>query len=116
MKTIKTLAQFKELITQNQYVLVNFYAEWRESCRTMLPVLQTLAENNAERIVVAKIEVNNLPELAIQFDVLGVPDLYLFRTGFVLEKLSGHLPLNMLQEKVDKLISKRFSDLPTRGH
>ena len=116
MKTIDTLAQFKELITENEHVLVNFYAEWRDSCRKMLPILHKLSENNVGRIVVAKIEVSNLPELAIQFDVLNLPDLYLFRTGLVIEKLSGQFTLDMLQEKVDKLNSRRFPGIPPRGH
>ena len=116
MKTITTLAQFKKLVAENEYVLVSFYAEWRDSCRTMHPILQNLAEHNAGRIVVAKIDVNNSPESSILFDALGVPDLYLFKSGSVIEKLSGHFTLDILEEKVEKLISEKFSDIPPRGH
>ncbi len=116
MKTIDSLNQFKDVINENEFVLINFYAEWRDSCRKMLPVLQNLSENNPGRIVVAKIEVNDLPELAIQFDELYLPDLYFFKTGLVIEKLAGYITPAILQEKVDKLTSIRFHDIPPRGH
>lgn len=116
METIKTYDQFRELIAKNKYVMINFCAEWRDPFHIMQPVLEKLCSHNAGRIVIAKIGISSLPESVLQFEALGVPDLCLFETGIAVEKLSGIYALNTLQEKLNKLISQRFTNICPRGH
>jgi thioredoxin len=70
-------------------VLVDFWAPWCAPCRVLEPALRDLAERYAERLTVARLNVDEEPRAAGRYDVLSLPTLILFRAGEPVERLAG---------------------------
>ncbi len=71
-------------------VLVDFTAVWCGPCKMLEPVLEDLADLWAGQVRIVKVDVDQNPELAMQYNVMGVPTLMLFQGGKVVERLSGY--------------------------
>ena len=70
-------------------VLVDFYADWCGPCRTMAPFLEDVAEESRDRLTVAKLNVDENPDLARRFDVMSIPTLIVFQDGQPKKRLVG---------------------------
>ena len=68
--------------------LVDFYADWCGPCRMVLPVVEQIAEERDDLLVV-KVYVDDNPELAKEFGVFSIPTLIVFKDGEVVNKVSG---------------------------
>ena len=78
---------FQEVTAEYGVVLVDFYADWCGPCKMIEPVVEALAaETDA---AVAKVDVDQLQQLAAQFQVQGVPTLMLFSDGDMVERMTG---------------------------
>ena len=72
-------------------VLIDFYADWCGPCRMVSPIVDEIAEENPEYLV-AKINVDNEPELAQRFGIVSIPTLVVMKGGEVVKKVSGARP------------------------
>ncbi len=79
-------------------VLVDFTAVWCGPCKMLEPILKELADQWADKVRILKVDVDQNPELAMQYNVMGVPTLMLFQGGKVLERLSGYQPKDRLMK------------------
>ena len=70
----------QDVINANLSVLVDFWAPWCGPCRTQDPILQRLAEERGD-ILIVKVNVDEHPELAARYQVRGIPSLILFNDG-----------------------------------
>ena len=88
---------FDELITHSPLpVLVDFWAPWCAPCRVLAPELEKLARARAGSLVVAKLDTDEVPEVAGRFDISGVPSLYLFESGRVKRTTAGAMPMGAI--------------------
>ena len=81
-------------------VLVDFWAEWCGPCRMVLPMVDEIATELAGKAKVCKINVDDSPDLAAQFDVASIPTLLIFKNGQVVDQMVGALPKVRLLEKL----------------
>ena len=84
-----TNANFKEeVLDSDKKVLVDFWAPWCGPCRMVSPIVDEIAEENSA-IKVAKINIDEQPQLAAQYGVMSIPTLIVFENGDVADKVVG---------------------------
>ena len=77
-----TKDNFEEVVLKNDLpVLVDFWATWCGPCKMIGPIVEELSEELAGKAVFGKLNVDNQPELAMQFQVMSIPTLLLFKNG-----------------------------------
>ncbi len=90
-----------EVLESSTPVLVDFWAEWCGPCRAIAPVLDELADELADQLKIAKVNVDERPELANEFGVRSIPTLLVIKSGAVAEQIVGALSKSALKAKVD---------------
>ena len=88
-----------DVLDSTQPVLVDFTAVWCGPCKMLDPVVKELAEAWTGHVKVVKLDVDNNPNLAMQYQVMGVPTLMLFKNGQPIERVTGYQPKNRLEKK-----------------
>lgn len=80
-------------------VLVDFTAVWCGPCKMLEPIVQQLAQQWEGKVKVVKLDVDDQPYLAMDYQVMGVPTLMLFKDGAPVERVSGYQPKERLEKK-----------------
>lgn len=86
-------------------VLVDFTAMWCGPCKMLEPILKDLAAQWRDKVRIVKVDVDQNPELAMQYNVMSVPTLLLFQDGEVRERLSGYQP----KDRLLKVLQSHFN-------
>jgi thioredoxin 1 len=99
-----TDATFDQVVDGDLPVLVDFWAPWCGPCRAVAPTVERLAQEYAGRAVVAKLNVDENPRTAQRFDISGIPALFIFQRGQVVERLFGAQPEPVLRQALARHI------------
>ena len=91
-----------EVLESAEPVLVDFWAPTCLPCRQIAPLVEELAAENAGSLKVVKLNVHENPNVAMQFQVMSIPTLMIFKNGEVVERFVGLQPKPRLQEAVDQ--------------
>ncbi len=94
----------EELATAETPVLVDFWAEWCGPCRALAPFLDEVAAENGDKIKVAKVNVDENPDLALQFDIMTIPTLIVFKEGQPVHRFQGASGKAGLLQQLDEFI------------
>ena len=89
-----------EVLRSELPVLVDFWAAWCGPCRAIAPAIEEIALEYAGKLKVVKLDTDESQDVAIQFQVLSIPTLMLFKEGKVVERVIGALPKAVLLSKI----------------
>lgn len=101
MATVWTAAEMAANLEKGGALLVDFYADWCMPCKMMAPVLDKVADAFADRLTVAKINVDDEQELAVKYGIQSIPALLLFKNGDVVKEFIGVRPFDELSAAIE---------------
>ena len=100
MAAIINKENFENLVLKsNKTVLLDFYADWCGPCRTLMPVIEQISDENPD-ITVGKINIDSEPELAQKFGVMTIPSLFVIKNGAVVSSSVGVKPKRAILEMI----------------
>ena len=85
---INSAKEFDELVESGKSVLVDFYADWCGPCRMQAPIVHEIAEENPD-VVVAKLNVDDVDDVAERFNIVSIPTLLIFKGGKLVKNFVG---------------------------
>ena len=94
-----------EVIESEVPVLVDFWAPWCGPCRMVAPVVEEIAEERGEALKVVKLNIDENQNTAIQFNVMSIPTLILFRNGEVAKTVIGAYPKRKLEAELEPALA-----------
>ena len=89
MAQVVTNTNFQELLAGDKPLMVDFWATWCGPCRILSPTVDEIADEYADRITVAKCNVDDAEEIAMQYRIMSIPTLLFFKGGEVVDKRVG---------------------------
>jgi len=93
-------------------VLVDFWAPWCGPCRTLMPLLDRIADDYGGSFALAKVNTDEEPQVASQFGVRSIPTVILFQGGRAVEQFVGVQPESAIRALLDKYLSAGSRDAP----
>ena len=100
--TIKlTETGFDEALVAHPRLVVDFWAPWCGPCRVIAPVLEAIASEQAGRVVIGKVDVDEQPALAARFSIRSIPTLLFFKNGVPVDTVIGAVP----RAEIDKRLA-----------
>lgn len=97
-------ADFAEKIKSAPAAVVDFWAEWCGPCRSMVPIIESAADEYQGKVLVAKVNVDENQDLAVQYGIRNIPFFLFFKNGEVVDRHVGTMPQSTLKEKINSLL------------
>jgi thioredoxin 1 len=100
-----TDADFERTVEMYPLIVVDCWAEWCGPCRMVAPVIEELAREYAGQIVFGKLNVDENPDTATRFGIMGIPTLLVMKNGVEVDRFVGASPKPMIESKLKKYLS-----------
>ena len=95
----------KDVLKSGKPVVVDFWAEWCGPCKMIAPALEDIASELGGKVKIAKLNIDENPELAAQFGVRSIPTLMIFKDGEVADMKVGAAPKTALSHWINGAVA-----------
>ena len=110
------IQDFQAQVLENSFkqpVLVDFWADWCQPCKTLMPMLAKLADEYAGKFHLAKVDTEAQQELAAHFQIKSLPTMKLFVNGQLVDERMGALPEPEIRAFIDKYLTSETDEIMT---
>ena len=94
-----------DVLKSDKTILVDFWAEWCGPCRMVAPVLDQIQAENADKIKIVKLNVDENPDLAMKYQITSIPAMKVYRGGEVVKTVIGAKPKPALEADLAEFIA-----------
>lgn len=89
-----------DVLESDKLTIVDFWAEWCGPCRAIGPVIEELSKDYNGKINVGKVNVDNNPNVSVQYGITSIPAILFIKDGKVVDKQIGAVPKSVLDKKI----------------
>jgi len=104
MAIVITDSSFNELLSSEQPLVVDFWAEWCGPCKMIAPVIEELAEEYSGKVNIGKIDVDENNEISSRYGIRNIPTVLFFKNGQLVDKQVGATQKSALAQKIEALL------------
>jgi thioredoxin 1 len=104
-KNVTTASFQADVLDNPKPVMVDFWAEWCGPCRMVSPILDEIATEYSDKIDIVKVNVDEEPQLAMQYGVTGIPMMAVFQGGTIAKQMVGARPKNAIVEDLASFLA-----------
>jgi thioredoxin 1 len=94
-----------EVLASDKPVMVDFWAEWCGPCRAVSPILDQIATEHADKIEIVKLNVDENPNTAMEFNITSIPTMKVFKAGEVVKTVVGAKPKPALEAELAEFLA-----------
>jgi thioredoxin 1 len=94
-----------EVLEHDKPIMVDFWAEWCGPCRAVSPILDAIASENADKLSIVKLNVDENPGLAEKYGITSIPAMFVFDKGEVVKKVIGAKPKPALEADLAEFLA-----------
>ena len=95
-------ATFEETVQNHPLVVVDCWATWCGPCHMVAPIIEELARDYAGKVVFGKLDVDKNPATAMQYQIMSIPTLLVFKHGKLVDKIIGALPKQSIEVQITR--------------
>ncbi|MEY4554686.1 MAG: thioredoxin [Actinomycetota bacterium] len=103
-KNVTTASFQEDVLNSEKPVLVDFWAEWCGPCRMVGPILDEIGAEYADKIEIVKVNVDEEPHLAAEYQITGIPAMKVFQNGKIVKEMVGAKPKPALLADLEGII------------
>jgi thioredoxin 1 len=103
-KTVTDATFDTDVLGSDKPVLVDFWAEWCGPCKMVAPVLEEIAAEHGDKLTVAKVNIDENPEIARRYQIMSIPTMSVFSGGEVVKSIGGAKPKAALLRDLESFV------------
>ena len=93
---------FKEFIQKYPLVVIDCWAPWCGPCRILSPIIDEIARDYVGKIAFGKLNVDENPRVAMEYGIMSIPTLLVFKNGRLVDQIVGAMPRRMLEPRITR--------------
>lgn len=105
MAKVFTDSNVKEAIASGKPVVVDFWAEWCGPCRMVVPIIEELATEYEDKVIIGKLNVDENSEAPSEYGIRNIPTILFFKDGELVDKHVGAASKTLLEDKIKALLA-----------